>query len=52
MKTSQITGEQIAFARHQAEMDTSVAELCRKVGKSETIYHGWMQHDGGLGPSE
>jgi len=32
MKRSKFTEEQIAFALHQADTGTAVAEVCRKVG--------------------
>jgi putative transposase len=52
MKGSKFTGEQIVFALQQAEIETPVAEVCRKMGVSETTYYRWKQLYGGLGPSE
>ena len=46
------TEEQIAFALHQAETGTSVAEVCRKMGISEATFYNWKKKYGGLGVSE
>ncbi len=52
MKKSRYTEEQVAFALKQAELGTSVAEVCRKMGVSEATFFRWKQKYGGLGPSE
>lgn len=52
MKKSKFTEEQIAFALRQGETGTSVAEVCRKMGVSETTYYNWKKKYGGLGVSE
>ncbi len=52
MKKSRYTEEQIAFALKQAELGTSVAEVCRKMGVSEAAFFRWKQKFSGLGPSE
>ena len=36
----------------QAELGTSVAEVCRKMGVSEATFFRWKQKFSGLGPSE
>ena len=46
------TEEQVAFALHQAETGTSVAEVCRKMGISEATFYNWKKKYGGLGLSE
>ena len=52
MKKSRYTEEQVAFALKHAELGTSVAEVCRKMGVSEATFFRWKQKYGGLGPSE
>ena len=52
MRTSKFTTEQIAFALKQAELGTSVAEVCRKMGITEQTYYRWKKKYGGLGASE
>lgn len=52
MKKSKFTEEQIAFALHQAETGTAVAEVCRKMGISEATFYNWKKKYGGLGFSE
>jgi putative transposase len=52
MRKSRYTDEQIAFALKQAELGTSVAEVCRKMGVSEATFFRWKQKFSGLGPSE
>ena len=39
MKRSKFTEEQIAFALKQAEVGTTVAEVCRKMGISEATFY-------------
>jgi putative transposase len=52
MKTSKFSSEQIAFALKQAELGTSVDEVCRKMGISQATYYDWRKKFGGLGRSE
>ena len=52
MKRSKFTEEQIAFALKQAELGTSVEEVCRKMGISDATFYNWRKKYGGLGPSE
>ena len=52
MKKSRFTEQQIAFALHQAEGGTPVADVCRKMGVSEQTYYRWRKKYGGLMPSE
>ena len=52
MKKSKFTEEQIAFALRQAESDTRVAEVCRKMGIAEQTFFRWKKKYGGLGVSE
>mgnify|MGYP003346700504 CR=1 FL=1 len=42
----------IAFALKQAEVGTSVEEVCRKMGISDATFYNWRKKYGGLGPSE
>ncbi|MBN8490298.1 MAG: transposase [Burkholderiales bacterium] len=52
MRKSKFTDEQIAFALKQAELGTSVEEVCRKMGISETTLYVWRKKYAGVGPSE
>jgi putative transposase len=52
VKRSKYTEEQIAFALKQAEVGTSVEEICRKMGISDATFYNWRKKYGGLGPSE
>lgn len=52
MKRSKFTEQQIAFALKQAEVGTSVEEVCRKIGISDATFCNWKKKYGGLGPSE
>ena len=52
MKRSKFTEQQIAFALKQAELGTSVDEVCRKMGISDATFYNWKKKYGGLGPSE
>jgi putative transposase len=51
MKKLKFTEQQIAFALQQAEGGTNVAEVCRKMGISETTFYRWKLY-GGLMPPE
>ena len=48
---AKFTEEQIAFALKQAELGTSVEEVCRKMGIAEATFYNWKRYSG-LGPSE
>jgi putative transposase len=52
MKRSKFTEQQIAFALKQAELGTTVEEVCRKLGISDATFYNWKKNYGGLGPSE
>ncbi len=52
MKKSKFTEQQIAFALHQAQTGTSVAEVCRKMGISDATFYNWKKKYGGLGVPE
>jgi len=52
MRKSHYSEEQIAFALHQAEQGTPVAEVTRKMGISEQTFYRWKKKYGGLGTSE
>lgn len=52
MKKSKFTEDQIAFALKQAELGTSVEEVCRKMGISQATFYVWKKRYGGIGPSE
>jgi putative transposase len=52
MRRSRFTEQRIAFALHQAEAGTPVAEVRRKMGVSEPTHFRRKKHYGGLMPSE
>ena len=52
MKRSKFTEQQIAFSLKQAELGTTVDEVCRKLGISDATFYNWKKKHGGLGPSE
>lgn len=52
MKKSRFTEEQIAYALKQAELGTTVGEICRKMSIAEATFYVWRKKYGGLGPSE
>jgi putative transposase len=52
VRKSKFTDEQIAFALKQAELGTSVEEVCRKMGISDATFYVWRKKYGGVGPSE
>jgi putative transposase len=52
VKRSKFTEDQIAFALKQAELGTSVEEVCRKMGISDATFYVWKKKYGGIGPSE
>jgi putative transposase len=49
MKRSKFTGEQIAFALHQAEGGTAVEDVCRSLGISQATFYIWKKKYGELG---
>ena len=52
MKKGRFTEEQIAYALHQAETGTSVAEVIRKIGISEQTFYRWKEQYAGRGVAE
>jgi len=52
VKKSGFTEEQIVFALRQAELGTSVLEVCRKLGVSDATFCTWRKKYGGISPSE
>ncbi len=52
MKNLKFSENQIAFALHQAETGTRVAEVCRKLGIEEQTFYRWKRNYEGLGASE
>ena len=46
MKKGKFTEEQIAFALKQAEVGTSVEEVCRKMGISDATFYNWRKKYG------
>lgn len=52
MKKSRFTEEQIVFALKQAELGTSVPDVCRKLGISDATFYTCRKKYGGISPSE
>ena len=52
MRKSKFTGDQIAFTLKQAELGTSVEEVCRKMGISDATLYVWRKKYASAGPSE
>ena len=52
MRKSKFSEQQIAFALHQAETGTPVAEVVRKMGICEPTFYRWKKLYGGIGPGE
>lgn len=50
MKNSRFTEEQIVFALKQAELGTSVSEVCHKLGISDVTVYTWRKKYGGISP--
>jgi len=43
---------QIVYALRQVEQGTSVAEMCRKMGVSETTFYIWKKRFAGMGVAD
>jgi putative transposase len=52
MKKSRFTEQQIAVALRQVEQGTQPAEICRKMGISETTFYAWRKRYAGMGIAE
>lgn len=52
MKKTSRTEEQIAFALRQAETDTRVGEVCRKMRISEATFYNWQKKFASLGVTD
>ena len=52
MRKSKFTPEQILQALRQAESGTTVVDICRKLGVTETTFYRWMKQYAGLDASE
>ena len=52
MRTSKFTDEQIVAALRQAEAGTPAADICRKLGVTETTFYRWKRRFGDLGVTE
>lgn len=50
MKKSRFTEEQIVFALKQAELGTSVPDVCRKLGILDATFYTWRKKYGGISP--
>ncbi len=52
MRKSKFSEEQIAMALRQAEAGTPVAQICRKLGISQSTFFRWKKQFGGMGVAE
>jgi len=52
MKKPRYTEQQIAQALRQVEQGTPAAEVCRKLGVSETTFYHWKKRYAGMGVAE
>jgi len=52
MRKSQFTEQQIVAALRQGESDTTVGEVCRKLGVTEQTYYRWKRKFAGMGIAE
>ena len=52
MRTSKFTVEQIGHVLRRAEAGVAVAELCRELGITETMFYRWKRQHHGIGTPE
>ena len=52
MKRKRFSEEQISFALRQVECGTTIEEICRKMGVSESTFYRWKKVYAGMGVSE
>ena len=52
MKKGRYTEEQIAYALKQAELGTTVPEICRTLGIAERTFYRWRSKYAGMLPSD
>lgn len=52
MRKTAFTEALVAYALRQAELGTSVAEICRKLGISEQTFYRWQKKFAGMGVAE
>lgn len=52
MKKSKFTEEQMSWALKQAELGTTVDEICRKLGIAKATFFSWKKKYGGLSTYE
>lgn len=52
MKKSRFTEKRIVFVLKQAELGTTVPEVCRMLGISDATFYIWRKKYGGISPSK
>jgi putative transposase len=52
MRKGRYTEAQIVYALRQVEQGTPAAELCRKLGVSETTFYLWKKRFAGMGVAD
>ncbi|MGA9836881.1 MAG: transposase [Gemmatimonadaceae bacterium] len=52
MRKSKFTPEQVLQALRQAEGETAVVDICRKLGVTDTMFYRWRKQYTGLDVSE
>ena len=52
MRKGRYTEAQIVYALRQVEQGSSVAEMCRKMGVSETTFYIWKKRFAGMGVAD